>query len=230
MKKLYLLILFILSQNIYSQVPEPVSEQDRPIILYNAQVHIGNGTIIENGYICFDSGKITHVGDFSNTILRNFENHIQFDLNNKLVYPGLILPISKVGLEDISAIRATRDHTEIGDINSNIRTLTSYNTDSDMISTFRFNGILLSQVTPDGDLITGNSSIMMMEGGIGRMQHIRSITASILSGLEKRILQVEGRAQLNLDQIQIIKAQLIKFISFLLIQDLILIEEIILKK
>ena len=81
-----------------------------------------------------------------------------------MVYPGLILPISKVGLEDISAIRATRDHTEIGDINSNIRTLTSYNTDSDMISTFRFNGILLSQVTPDGDLITGNSSIMMMEG------------------------------------------------------------------
>ena len=164
MKKLYLLILFIISQNIYSQVPEPVGEQDRPIILYNAQVHIGNGTIIENGYICFDSGKITHVGDFNNTILRNFENHIQFDLNDKLVYPGLILPISKVGLEDISAIRATRDHTEIGDINSNIRTLTSYNTDSDMISTFRFNGILLSQVTPDGDLITGNSSIMMMEG------------------------------------------------------------------
>ena len=33
-----------------------------------------------------------------------------------------------------------------------------------MISTFRFNGILLSQVTPDGDLITGISSIMMMEG------------------------------------------------------------------
>ena len=74
MKKLYLLILFIISQNIYSQVPEPVGEQDRPIILYNAQVHIGNGTIIENGYICFDSGKITRVGDFNNTILRNFEN------------------------------------------------------------------------------------------------------------------------------------------------------------
>ena len=33
-----------------------------------------------------------------------------------------------------------------------------------MIPTFRYNGILLSQVAPDGDLITGNSSIMMMEG------------------------------------------------------------------
>ena len=164
MKKIYFLFFLLISQDIYSQVPEPVSKQDKAIILYNAKVHVGNGTIIENGYICFDSGKITHIGDFKNKTLRNFESHIQIDLNNELVYPGLILPISKVGLEDISAIRATRDHTEIGDINSNIRTLTSYNTDSEMISTFRYNGILLSQVTPDGDLITGNSSIMMMEG------------------------------------------------------------------
>jgi len=33
-----------------------------------------------------------------------------------------------------------------------------------MISTFRYNGILLSQVVPDGSFVTGNSSIMMMEG------------------------------------------------------------------
>ena len=164
MNKTYILIFLFISHTIYSQVPEPVSKQDKAIILYNAQVHVGNGTIIEEGYVCFDSGKITHVGQFNNAILKNFENHLQIDLNNKLVYPGLILPISKVGLEEISAIRATLDHTEIGDINSNIRTLTSYNTDSEMISTFRYNGILLSQVAPDGDLITGNSSVMMMEG------------------------------------------------------------------
>ena len=164
MNKTYILIFLFISHTIYSQVPEPVSKQNKAIILYNAQVHVGNGTIIEEGYVCFDSGKITHVGQFNNAILKNFENHLQIDLNNKLVYPGLILPISKVGLEEISAIRATLDHTEIGDINSNIRTLTSYNTDSEMISTFRYNGILLSQVAPDGDLITGNSSVMMMEG------------------------------------------------------------------
>ena len=128
------------------------------------RVHVGDGTIFKNGYVCFDSGKITHVGDFDDLILSDFQDHLQIDLNKKLIYPGLILPISKVGLEEISAIRATLDHTEIGDINSNIRTLTSYNTDSEMIPTFRYNGILLSQVAPDGDLITGNSSIMMMEG------------------------------------------------------------------
>ena len=164
MNKIYFLIFFFISQIIYSQVPEPVSEQGKAIILYNAEIHVGNGTVIKNGYVCFESGKITHIGNFDNSTLSNFQNHLQIDLNKKLVYPGLILPISKVGLEEVSAIRATLDHTEIGDINSNIRTLTSYNTDSEMIPTFRYNGILLSQVAPDGDLITGNSSIMMMEG------------------------------------------------------------------
>ena len=164
MSKLYFLFFFLLSFYVKAQVPEPVGDQIKPIILYNAEVHVGNGTIIKNGYLCFESGKITQIGDYNRTILGNYENHIKIDLNKKLIYPGFILPVSKVGLEEISAIRATLDHTEIGDINSNIRTLTSYNTDSEMISTFRYNGILLSQVAPDGDLITGNSSIMMMEG------------------------------------------------------------------
>ena len=44
----------------FSQVPEPVSKQNQATILYNTQVHVGNGTIIKNGYVCFDSGKITH--------------------------------------------------------------------------------------------------------------------------------------------------------------------------
>ena len=164
MSKLYFLFFFLLSFYVKAQVPEPVGDQIKPIILYNAEVHVGNGKIIKNGYLCFESGKITQIGDYNRTILGNYENHIKIDLNKKLIYPGLILPVSKVGLEEISAIRATLDHTEIGDINSNIRTLTSYNTDSEVISTFRYNGILLSQVAPDGDLITGNSSIMMMEG------------------------------------------------------------------
>ena len=75
MNKTYILIFLFISHTIYSQVPEPVSKQDKAIILYNAQVHVGDGTIIEEGYVCFDSGKITHVGQFNNTILKNFENH-----------------------------------------------------------------------------------------------------------------------------------------------------------
>ena len=168
MKKIILLLLTIFSFNLYSQVPEPVSEQKDHIILFNGIIHDSRfGGYTQYGWVSFKDGKIDEVRKLDNqTVPAEYydENTILIDLDGKHVYPGLILPNSKVGLEDISAVRATVDHTEIGDINSNIRSLIAYNTDSEIISTFRYNGILLSQVVPDGDLITGNSSIMMMEG------------------------------------------------------------------
>ena len=42
MNKIFFLIFFFISQIIFSQVPEPVSEQDKAIILYNAEVHVGD--------------------------------------------------------------------------------------------------------------------------------------------------------------------------------------------
>ena len=168
MKKIILLLLTIFSLNLYSQVPEPVSEQKDHIILFNGIIHDSRfGGYTQYGWVSFKDGKIDDVRKLDNqTVPAEYydQNTILIDLDGKHVYPGLILPNSKVGLEDISAVRATVDHTEIGDINSNIRSLIAYNTDSEIISTFRYNGILLSQVVPDGDLITGNSSIMMMEG------------------------------------------------------------------
>ena len=162
MKNILTYILFFSFYMSFSQVPEPVGNQIEPILLYNATLHVGNGEIISKGYIAFNEGKITHVGKDNSALESSFNSHKKIDLSNNNIYPGLILPNSKVGLEDVSAVRATVDHTELGDINSNIRSLIAYNTDSDMIATFRFNGILISQVVPDGDLITGNSSIMMM--------------------------------------------------------------------
>jgi len=42
--------------------------------------------------------------------------------------------------------------------------LISYNTDSEYIPTYRFNGVLLAETTPVGGLISGSSSVMEMEG------------------------------------------------------------------
>ena len=89
MNKIYFLIFFFISQIIFSQVPEPVSEQDKAIILYNAEVHVGDGTIFKNGYVCFDSGKITHVGDFDDLILSDFQDHLH---TNNLAPTGLCNP------------------------------------------------------------------------------------------------------------------------------------------
>ena len=165
MKKFLILFLVLLNVKLFAQVPEPVNDQTKPVLIYNAFIHIGDGNTIKNGFVSFDNGKITDVSsedlDLESGIYNTF---LKINANGSHLYPGLILPNSKVGLEDISAVRATVDHTEVGELNSNIRSLIAFNTDSEVISTFRYNGILISQVVPDGSFITGNSSIMMMEG------------------------------------------------------------------
>ena len=165
MKKFLILFLVLLNVKLFAQVPEPVNDQTKPVLIYNAFIHIGDGNTIKNGFVSFDNGKITDVSsedlDLESGIYNTF---LKINANGSHLYPGLILPNSKVGLEDISAVRATVDHTEVGELNSNIRSLIAFNTDSEVISTFRYNGILLSQVVPDGSFVTGNSSIMMMEG------------------------------------------------------------------
>ena len=165
MKKFLILFLVLLNVKLFAQVPEPVNDQTKPVLIYNAFIHIGDGNTIQNGFVSFDNGKITDVSsedlDLESGIYNTF---LKINANGSHLYPGLILPNSKVGLEDISAVRATVDHTEVGELNSNIRSLIAFNTDSEVISTFRYNGILLSQVVPDGSFVTGNSSIMMMEG------------------------------------------------------------------
>ena len=165
MKKFLILFLVLLNDKLFAQVPEPVNDQTKPVLIYNAFIHIGDGNTIQNGFVSFDNGKITDVSSEDLDLESGtYNNFLKINANGSHLYPGLILPNSKVGLEDISAVRATVDHTEVGELNSNIRSLIAFNTDSEVISTFRYNGILLSQVVPDGSFVTGNSSIMMMEG------------------------------------------------------------------
>ena len=165
MKKFIILFFVLLNAQLFAQVPEPVNDQNQPVLIYNALIHIGDGNTIEKGFVSFDNGKITDVSSEDLDLESDaYQNYLKINANGSHLYPGLILPNSKVGLEDISAVRATVDHTEVGELNSNIRSLIAFNTDSEIISTFRYNGILLSQVVPDGSFVTGNSSIMMMEG------------------------------------------------------------------
>jgi hypothetical protein len=80
------------------------------------------------------------------------------------VYPGLIVPLSSLGLKVInSGVRGSNDFQEIGENNANIRTIVSYNTDSKVINVLRANGVLLAHVAPMGELIEGNSSVVQLD-------------------------------------------------------------------
>ncbi len=156
-------ILGLLSLSARAQNPAPGKTQARPIALTGATIHVGNGQVIPNGYLIFDKGLITAVGDMTTARLAAGQMEM-IDAAGKHIYPGFISPASTVGLQEISAVRSTVDLNEVGVVNTNVRALIAYNTDSEIIPTIRNNGVLLTQATPQGGIISGSSSVMQTDG------------------------------------------------------------------
>lgn len=139
----------------------PAKPQSKLIIITGATIHVGNGQVINNGYITFDKGKITAIGEgtASNTAGAEVIN-----ATGKQVYPGFICPVTTLGLVEIEeGAKGTVDEAETGDLNPHVRSLVAYNTDSKVIPTVRSNGILLAQPTPTGGIISGESSVVQLD-------------------------------------------------------------------
>jgi imidazolonepropionase-like amidohydrolase len=133
--------------------------QEAPSVLYtNVTIHVGNGTVIENGQLGMSNGKIDWVGTASKATKKAYQQTI--DGQGQHLYPGLIAPNTRLGLEEIQAVRATRDYAEVGRFNPNLRSIIAYNTDSYVVPTIRSNGILLAQIVPEGGRISGQSSLV----------------------------------------------------------------------
>jgi imidazolonepropionase-like amidohydrolase len=145
-------ILAVAQETVY-----PAKAQTETITITNATIHVGNGTVINNGSITFENGKIKAVGQSANATGK------VIDAKGKHIYPGLILTTSQLGLEEISSVRATIDHTEFGLYNSNIRSIVAYNTDSKVIATLRSNGILFANIVPQGGTISGTSTVVQLD-------------------------------------------------------------------
>ena len=161
---LYILFVSMFIVSIaWAQTPVPAKPQAKPIALTGGVAHLGNGQVIQNSIITFDKGKLTLVGD-ATTVKPDLSAHEVINITGKHVYPGFILPNSQVGLQEVSAVRAMNDFTERGEMNPNIRSQISYNTDTEFTPTFRFNGVLLAEAAPTGGTISGTSSVMEMDG------------------------------------------------------------------
>ena len=141
--------------------PAPAETQQSPVAIIGATLHIGDGTVMEQGTVTFSNGLIT--GVYPKDEAPGLDDHMVFDRSGEHVYPGFILPNSNVGLKEVNSVRASVDDKERGLLNASVRVLPAYNTDSEVIPTFRFNGVLTAQVAPTGSLIAGNSSIMQLD-------------------------------------------------------------------
>jgi len=139
----------------------PAPAQSKPVVITGATIHVGNGQVISNGYIAFDKGKITAIGEGAPASTSGAD---VIDASGKQIYPGFICPVTTLGLVEVEeGARGTVDDVETGELNPNVRSIIAYNTDSKVIPTVRSNGILLVQPTPSGGLISGQSSVVQLD-------------------------------------------------------------------
>lgn len=132
------------------------------IAYINADLHIGNGTRIYPGVLITRSDTIESVISQQGFKLNPASFDSVIDLSGQHMYPALINPNSILGLHDAEAVRATRDFEDVGEFNPHLRTQMVFNTDNPILPTVRRNGVLITQVTPRGGRISGQSSVMAL--------------------------------------------------------------------
>lgn len=154
----FALISFLMTARSQENIA-PAPKQVQPVVITNATVHVGNGQVLNNTTVVVTNGKISAVG----TNVAAPVNAKTIDAKGKHVYPGLILSSTNLGLVEVNSVRATSDVREIGEMNPNVRSIIAYNTDSKVINTLRPNGILMASITPEGGLVSGQSSVVQLD-------------------------------------------------------------------
>lgn len=155
----YLVLFFLLRLTIQLN-----AQEDKSILLLNGVLHVGNGDVIESALVGIKGDKISLVRNSLAYTYDREEWDTIIDLQGQHIYPGFIAPNSTLGLTEIDAVRSTRDFDEVGQYNPHIRSQIAFNVESNVISTVRTNGVLMTQATPRGGDISGTSSIMALDG------------------------------------------------------------------
>jgi imidazolonepropionase-like amidohydrolase len=142
------------------------------------------GAAIENGTVLIRDGKIAAVGA---GIAIPADAQV-IDASGLEVYPGMFDPITQMGLNEVSAVSATLDVSELGDYNPELVAATAVNPASAHIPITRANGITEVIAAPgttgfdlqSGGLIAGQASAFNLAGWtMDEMQINRSVAMVI---------------------------------------------------
>lgn len=137
--------------------------QDRPIVVQNATIHTVSGPTIEKGTIWFSDGVIrgVHAADEQ---IELPEGALVIEAEGMHVYPGLVTPVSALGLNEIGSVGVTVDTSERAGISPEAIAATAVNPDSAHFPVARTNGVLTAGVFPQGGPIAGRASILQLDG------------------------------------------------------------------
>ena len=157
----------------------PGAPQKEVIALTGGTIFPVSGPKIDDGVLVFDKGKIVAVGPAD--VVRIPKGAKRIDCSGKRIYPGLFESHSQIGLIEVSAVRASNDRSEVGRLKPNVKANVSVNPDSELIPVTRANGVLLTLTEPSGGLVSGQASVLQLDGWTYEDLTLKSGAAMVVS-------------------------------------------------
>jgi imidazolonepropionase-like amidohydrolase len=148
------------------------------IALVGATVHPVAGPAIPNGVVVVRGGRIAAVGSAAQVQIPADAKRV--DLAGKHVYPGMISPVTQLGMDEISSIASARDVTEVGDFNPHVRALTAIHPHSVAIPVMRANGFTSVMSIFASGIVQGMGSVIQLTGDTPERMEIESRAALVI--------------------------------------------------
>ena len=142
--------------------PGTTAAQGEDVILTGATVHPVSGTAIPNGIVHLRGRCIVAVGPAGSVTTPAGARTVALD--GKHLYPGLVDPLTSLGLVEVEQIAASRDDREVGRYNPHVRTLPAVHTQSEAISVARANGITAVLTVSASGVVRGTGSVIQLAG------------------------------------------------------------------
>ncbi len=155
-------LAMVIAQSSFGQSRQiPAPSQSQTVIIHDATIHTVSGETIANGYVSFENGVITAIGEGAPP---RTEGAVLRDAAGLHVYPGLIASDTNLGLTETGAVDVTHDFDEFGNFTPEAKAVIAINPDSDLLPVARANGILTALTNPSGGLVSGRCSIIRLDG------------------------------------------------------------------
>lgn len=150
---------------------EPIHPGIGATALVGGTIHPGVGDAIEDGALVMVDGRIQSVGPRAQVEIPSGARVVE--LNGRHVYPGMIDPLTNLGIFEFGQVPAATDRNEIGDFNPHIRALSGYNPHGRAPAVARARGITAALTAQTGGIIQGMGSVVQLVGDTFERAEIR---------------------------------------------------------
>ncbi len=130
--------------------------------LVGATVHPVSSPAITDGVVLVQDGKILAVGPRAGVQIPSGAQ--QVNVAGKHIYPGMIEPMTQLGMIEIESVPSARDDSETGRFNPHVSALWGVHPHSEAIPVARANGITLVHAAPTSGPVAAAGAVVQLAG------------------------------------------------------------------